>query len=73
MDEDSLTLVIDLIVILIGAGVAINAIIQLLIEFRVREIDGTRSYSGTKVIRHLLFLILGGTAICLRIWYITKR
>lgn len=73
MDEDSLTLVIDLIVILIGAGVAINAVIQLLIEFRVNEIDGTRSYFNARILRYLLFLLLGGIVVSLRIWYIAQR
>lgn len=73
MDEASPTLVIDHIVVLIGAGVAINAIIQLLIEFRVREIDGTRSCSSPRVLWHFLFLVLGSIAVSLRIWYIAQR
>ena len=73
MDEAYLTSVLDGFIILVGAVVAIHAIIQLLLEFRVKEIDGPHSISNIKVIRPLLFLILGGATVSLRIWYIALR
>ncbi len=73
MDQGSLTLVFDVLIILFGSGISVNAIIQLLIELRVKGVDGARTHSGSRLIRHLLFLVLGISAILLRIWYIVLR
>ena len=73
MPPNLITLIFDVLIIVIGTGFILNALIQIYIELRVKDADGYQSYAWNKVTRNLIFLILGVLAVLSRIWYIMLR
>lgn len=65
--------IIDGLIILVGASLSLNSIIQLFIEFRVKDQEGKISFSRIKLIKHVLLLVIGIALIVMRILYISYQ
>lgn len=73
MPTNLITLIFDVVIIVVGTGIMLNALIQIYLELRVKDEGGYHSYAWNKVTRHLIFLILGVLLVLYRIWYIMLR
>lgn len=73
MEEKWLSYIIDGLIILVGALLSLNSIIQLIIELKVKNQEGNTSYSRIKLVKHLLLLCIGVVLIVTRVLYIIDR
>lgn len=73
MEEQWQFFLIDGWIILVGALLVFYAVIQLLIDFKVKNSDVIRSYSWNKVAKHLILLFLGVALIITRVIYMVDH
>ena len=63
----------DGLIILIGSLLALNAAIQLFIEFNVKNGERTKSHSRIMVTKQLILLFVGVALIITRVIYMVTR
>jgi hypothetical protein len=65
--------IIDGFIILIGALLTLNAVIQLFIGFKVKNGAGAKNHSRFKVTKHLILLLVGLALMVSRVLYIVTQ
>ena len=73
MEEQWQFFLIDGLIILVGVLLSLNAVMQLYIEFNVKNEEGPKSHSRIKVTKHLILSLVGLALIVTRVIYMVNH